>query len=458
MLPVLALDRARVLLSAGLVTEADRTLADAVRRLGAQRVGQDLAEAHLERAAAALVARRPGPAAAHARRASGILARRGNPRWAARARLVALRADLARGGAAARSVAEAALGLREELDLFGLGEQARMAGVLAARATCGRRSRRRRARTNARELLSQNRPRAGDRLDMRLAWRLAHGGAGGRGRRLDGCPPTRGPTVSTTCTRPGPGWVRPSCAAVCRCTAATSAASGWSCAVAEGRAAGVLAWSERARAQALLLPPVLPPHDPRVAAWLTELRAVDVALAARRDEGAPLEDLPARRDDLHRRLREHAWSASGVATRRPGPGSARCGPCSAMPCCSPSCRSAAGSARWSSTPAPPSWSTSGRSGRSSRRCAACSPTSTPRSAAPCRPGWRMPWPPPPRATPPCSTACCSGRCSATSGTGPSSSCPPGCSSRCRGGCCRPPGGGRSPSPRRPPAGSLPGRR
>src|SRR6478736_2530601 len=172
MLPVLALDRARVLLSAGLVTEADRTLADAVRRLGAQRVGQDLAEAHLERAVAALVARRPGPAAAHARRASGILERRGNPRWAARARLVALRADLARGGAAARSVPGAALALREELDLFGLGEQARMAGVLAARATLadglGDHQ-----RVLVRDLLSQSRTRAGDQLDTRLAWRLA---------------------------------------------------------------------------------------------------------------------------------------------------------------------------------------------------------------------------------------------------------------------------------------------
>ena len=99
MLPVLALDRSRALLSAGLVTEADRALADAVRRLGGQRVGQDLAEAQLERAAAALLAGRPAVAREQARRAARVLARRDNPRWAARARLVALRADLARLGA-----------------------------------------------------------------------------------------------------------------------------------------------------------------------------------------------------------------------------------------------------------------------------------------------------------------------------------------------------------------------
>ena len=98
MLPVLALDRARALLSAGLVTEADGALADAVRRLAAQRVGQDLAEAQLERAAAALLAGRPGVARDQARRAARVLARRDNPRWAARARLVELRAELAQRG------------------------------------------------------------------------------------------------------------------------------------------------------------------------------------------------------------------------------------------------------------------------------------------------------------------------------------------------------------------------
>ena len=315
MLPVLALDRARVLLSAGLVTEADRTLADAVRRLGGQRVGQDLAEAHLERAAAALVARRPGPAAAHARRASGILARRDNPRWAARARLVALRADLARGGAAARAVAGSALELREELDLFGLAEQARMAGVLAARATLANASGDGR-RTKARDLLSQSRPRAGDQLDTRLGWRLAMAelavvagdSTGARRHAANGLD-----DLHQARSRLGAPELRGGVSVHGR----DLGRLGVDCAVAEGRAAGVLAWSERVRAQALLLPPVLPPHDPRVAAWLTELRAVDVALASRRDEGATLEDLPARRDDLHRRLREHAWSASGVATTAP---------------------------------------------------------------------------------------------------------------------------------------------
>lgn len=316
MLPVLGLDRARALVSGGLVGEADRVLADAVRRLGGQRVGQDLAEAHLERAVAALVAGRAGPAAGHARRATVILARRDNPRWAARARLVALRADQARGGAAARSVGDRALLLRDELASLGLGEQARTAGVLAARAalTTGPSLAEPAADrcAHARDLLSQHCPRAGDRLDSRLLWRLARAELAA----------AEGDTVAARrqaarglddLHRARSRLAAPDLRAGASVHGRDLARLGVGLAVREGRAAEVLDWSERARAQALLLPPVLPPDDGQVAQWLAELRAVDVALTARRDEGAGVGDLPARRDDLRRRLREHAWSVPGAA-------------------------------------------------------------------------------------------------------------------------------------------------
>ncbi len=308
MLPVLALDRARALVSAGLLTEADRALADAVRRLAGQRVGQDLAEAYLERAVAALVAGRPRPAAVHAARAAGILASRDNPRWAARAALVGVRADLARGGAAARTVLDRALVLRAELDGFGLGEPARVAGTVAGRASLV--SGGAQATRVTRDLLSRNRPRAGDRLDTRLQWRLASAelaaaeGDGVAARRSA----ARGLDVLHAArARLGAPDLRGGASVHGR----DLARLGVGLAVREGRPAEVLAWSERARAQALLLPPVLPPDDPRVADWLAELRAVDVALTTRRDDGAHPGELPARRDELHRRLREHAWTAPG---------------------------------------------------------------------------------------------------------------------------------------------------
>ena len=74
----------------------------------------------------------------------------------------------------------------------------------------------------------------------------------------------------------------------------------------------MLAWSERARAQALLLPPVLPPEDPRAASWLAELRSVDAAIGACRDVGQPVGDLGVRQEQLRRRLREVSWTVSGT--------------------------------------------------------------------------------------------------------------------------------------------------
>ena len=230
MLPVLALDRARALLSAGLVTEADGALADAVRRLGAQRVGQDLAEAQLERAAAALLAGRPGPAATRP------AARRGC--WPAGATHDGRRAPGSSscgrtwpaGGAAARSVAGAALGAARRARPFGLGEQARVAAVLAAGRRGGRAVRATAVAGPTREiLLAQNRPRARDRLDTRLGWRLAGPSWRVRGDRLR---VAMRPEVSTTSTRRGPGSPRPTCAGGPPSTGASSPGSGstWRCA------------------------------------------------------------------------------------------------------------------------------------------------------------------------------------------------------------------------------------
>ncbi|NUT32137.1 MAG: CHAT domain-containing protein, partial [Hamadaea sp.] len=104
MLPVLSLDRARALLAAGLFADADAELAVALDRLGRQRLTQDHAEAHLVRAEVALLAGRPGTAARWAGQAYRLFQARDNPRWAGRARLVALRADHAAAGSRGHGV------------------------------------------------------------------------------------------------------------------------------------------------------------------------------------------------------------------------------------------------------------------------------------------------------------------------------------------------------------------
>src|SRR6185295_5227293 len=88
-----------------------------------------------------------------------------------------------------------------------------------------------------------------------------------------------------------------------------------------GRPADVFRWAERARGQALRLPPVRPPDDPKAAAALAELRGVHQAMRDRELAGRPLGPLPARADVLRRALREHAWAtaADGRGAARPAP-------------------------------------------------------------------------------------------------------------------------------------------
>jgi tetratricopeptide (TPR) repeat protein len=313
MLPVLSLDRARALLAAGLFTEADRELAQALRQLGRQRAGQDHAEAHLARAEAALLAGRPAAARRWATRAGALFARRDNPRWAARARLVALRADQAAGGARAAAVAEPATALAAGLRGLGLAEDARYAGLVAARATLARGE----VEAAAARLAAVT-VRRTDRLDTRLLWRLAatevataagdgaaanrhlHAGLATlrRHRELLGAM-----DLQTGAAVYGRDLVR----------------LGLGRAVAGGRLAEVFRWAELARAQALLVPPVRPPADPGAAAALAELRGVRAALDAAELAGRPARDLRARAEELQRTLREHAWTTPGPATRPPPP-------------------------------------------------------------------------------------------------------------------------------------------
>lgn len=96
LLAVLAVDRARALLAAGLYDEANEELASAINGFRRQRLSQDLAEAQLARAEAALLAGRASDARRWARLARQQFLRRDNARWAALAALVAVRADFPR--------------------------------------------------------------------------------------------------------------------------------------------------------------------------------------------------------------------------------------------------------------------------------------------------------------------------------------------------------------------------
>jgi tetratricopeptide (TPR) repeat protein len=322
MLPVLSLDRSRALLAAGLYTDADRELQRVVRQLGGQRLSQDLAEAHLARAEAALLADRPAAARRHAARAGARFERRDNPRWAARAELLGLRAEQLAGGVPASDVREEIDRACDRLESLGLAEDARVAAIVAARATLATQGLG--VADEAADRLGRAVPRRADRLDTRLLWRLASAevalarddGAGAR-RHL-----SRGlAALQDQRSRVGSVDLRTGTTVHGRALAT----AGLESAIRSGRISEIFTWSERARAQALLLPPIRPPADPTVAAWVAELRGVQSALAERELDGRPVAGLRTRRDELERSLREHAWFTSGPAgaARRVGIGRIR---------------------------------------------------------------------------------------------------------------------------------------
>jgi beta-phosphoglucomutase-like phosphatase (HAD superfamily) len=130
----LAVERSRGLLAAGLFSEADRELADAAEQAAAQQLSYTAADAAQVRAEAALLAGQPDAAAQWAADAAGRFRQRGNARRTAIATLTGLRASLAAGGDPATVIATRAQALAGRLGRLGLAEDARVAGLVAARA------------------------------------------------------------------------------------------------------------------------------------------------------------------------------------------------------------------------------------------------------------------------------------------------------------------------------------
>src|SRR5690554_1993946 len=92
---VALLDRAQVLVDAGLVAEADQLLAEAASIFAAERLEHDLAHVELTRARCALLVREPERALLWARSARERFKTRGNLPWLARAELAEYQALLA---------------------------------------------------------------------------------------------------------------------------------------------------------------------------------------------------------------------------------------------------------------------------------------------------------------------------------------------------------------------------
>ena len=241
-------------------------------------------------------------------------------------------------------IATRAQALAGRLGRLGLAEDARVAGLVAARAmiAVGRPGLAARAADRA------GRPGRIDRLDTRLLWRLT---------RAELATATGQPAAAARELTAGLTALHRHRAQFGCLDLQTGAAvhgqdlarAGLAAAAASGSPAAVYRWAERARAQALLLPPVRPPDHPAAAAALEELRQARHSLRAR-GAGRAARPWPARPD---RGPPAHGSASSpgpppGGAPSRPRrpPRWPRSGPPSAARRWSSTCGRARTLARW----------------------------------------------------------------------------------------------------------------
>lgn len=295
------LDRARVLLAAGLPDEADAALVEAAELFRRDRCWQDLAETDLTRAEVALLTGRLPDARRLAGRARDRFRRHGNDRWRRAAELVLLRADRAAGRPPSRLLPPAQR-LAGELAQAGPAALTRGAELLVAELLLAD------DRTaDAERLLGRiGRVRRSDPIAIRLHSRLVRAESEERHGQVTAARRTiaRGLSDLATYRAQFGGLDLQSASAV---HGRRLAVRDLELALASGRPAAVQSAVERSRAVTSRITPVTPPADPQTAALLAELRRV--AEASHPDQQ--------RVAALQAELRSRSWLASGSRAWHP---------------------------------------------------------------------------------------------------------------------------------------------
>ncbi len=298
---IIGLDRARVLLSAGLLADADATLAEAADALARTELVPMLAEAELARAEAALLDDDLARARTLAARALERVASRDNQRTTATAELTVLRI------AAATHPGDPVIGPRADelggrLARLGLDHQSRLArliGVETRLADGGLIDR------------AALRLTGGLPMDVRLRARLARGrlalreGTPARARRE-----ARAGLTELADYQAQFGSLDLQTAAAAH--GMKLAAMAVSEELRQGRPAAVLSWLERARAISGRVPEVQPPEDPVGAELLTRLRWVINELETGGPEADPAGALRRQRTALQAQIRSRSWTVRGT--------------------------------------------------------------------------------------------------------------------------------------------------
>lgn len=311
--PVLQ-DRAELLLSAGLVTEARRTAERAVRVFAAENRRLKVPEMRLLLAQIAVLAEEWTTAAEQARAALRAFTRQGRAQWAALARSAELRARL------------------------GAGERSRVGGgVVDAMVSTvdanGRPLAAVQARLDAARLAEVRGRTAVAAEHLAVAAKAARGSGPAtlraRGWYAEALRRRReNPRGALTAARTGLRILDDHHAALgasdLRAYSASHRADlvrlGLRIALDEGRVPGIFEWAERGRASRSLHRSALPPDDPELAALMPRLRATAGALEQARAAGEPTARLLHRQVELERRIRDRTRllpAAAGADVPRP---------------------------------------------------------------------------------------------------------------------------------------------
>lgn len=307
---ILLLDRARVLVEAGLAREADRTLAEASALFRRDRLAQDLAETELERARCALIAGDVAAARRFAGRARDRFRRRGNDRWRRNAELVLLQGDLAAGRPGAKLV-QPALRLQHELGAEGLRLPARLAGLIAAEAQLGL------GDIDAAEAVVDTVGATGPRdpVTAKLHWRYVRASLdAARGELRAASRQVRDGLGELARYQAGFGSIDLQTASAIH--GRRLAELSLTLALQGRRSAEVFAAAERARAVSTRLPVVRPPDDPQSAELLGELRRIVESLRGAPQAAAASAPLLRRRRELERAITARRWTLAGGGEAR----------------------------------------------------------------------------------------------------------------------------------------------
>ncbi|HWM01979.1 MAG TPA: hypothetical protein VNP92_06530, partial [Actinophytocola sp.] len=317
LLPALQLDRARALLTAGLAADAARQLEEAVPRLHQQQAGQDLAEAEVVLAGAALLDGDVRAARRWARSAQRRFAKRGNDRWAAVAALAGLRADTAaalRAGRVPARLPERAVKLAETLRPLLLEDEMALALMLAVRLEL------RRGDPAVAELLLDQLPRqrATTPIDHVMLLRLCRAElAVARGDRRRALAEARGGLVALGRARDRLGGLELVCGTAIHGQQLGELAVRLVLGGPRRSARQLFGWLERTRAQVYRYEPLPAIDDPVIAEKVGELRSLRRAVQLERVAGRSARRQVRQAATLEREVLRQGWYASPWGRPRP---------------------------------------------------------------------------------------------------------------------------------------------